>query len=301
MGQLIRYLDGKNGCWSRVDLENSDPIWIRVAQNRVLVKKSKMGFLGATLFKETVVYQAEKTADALDFQNDKSISNELLPAEMKNPVLRAFTQAVLGCRSANHVSVLLNEALKYIEDSYLRWQIISKHHSYIKDNWKVLEVRDASELPYPKEEILDSITQQIQREHNEMRVVTLEIQALMLAEFQENIGSKPLKVKGTGISERVAWVTNAGQEQEDQGWENRRLCPDESCIGVIGKNGLCSECGKRDRNVSIQDTLSDKTAKKQNNDENESLTKVFNEDVKRIMDRLRDADDLRIQWLEEIT
>ena len=27
-------------------------------------------------------------------------------------------------------------------------------------------------------------------------------------------------------------------------WENRTLCSDESCIGVIGPDGLCKECGK---------------------------------------------------------
>lgn len=26
-------------------------------------------------------------------------------------------------------------------------------------------------------------------------------------------------------------------------WENRRLCIDESCIGVIGPDGRCKECG----------------------------------------------------------
>lgn len=28
-------------------------------------------------------------------------------------------------------------------------------------------------------------------------------------------------------------------------WENRRLCPDESCIGIIGSDGRCTECGRR--------------------------------------------------------
>lgn len=28
-------------------------------------------------------------------------------------------------------------------------------------------------------------------------------------------------------------------------WENRTLCSDESCIGVIGPDGRCQECGKR--------------------------------------------------------
>ena len=27
-------------------------------------------------------------------------------------------------------------------------------------------------------------------------------------------------------------------------WENRILCSDESCIGTIGPNGKCRECGK---------------------------------------------------------
>ena len=31
----------------------------------------------------------------------------------------------------------------------------------------------------------------------------------------------------------------------DDEWENRTLCSDESCIGVIGPDGCCKECGKR--------------------------------------------------------
>ena len=27
-------------------------------------------------------------------------------------------------------------------------------------------------------------------------------------------------------------------------WENRKLCSDPACIGVIGNNGQCKECGK---------------------------------------------------------
>ena len=26
-------------------------------------------------------------------------------------------------------------------------------------------------------------------------------------------------------------------------WENRRLCRDERCIGIIGRDGRCTECG----------------------------------------------------------
>jgi len=33
--------------------------------------------------------------------------------------------------------------------------------------------------------------------------------------------------------------------QADQYWGNRTLCSDESCIGVIGPDGRCKECGKK--------------------------------------------------------
>jgi len=27
-------------------------------------------------------------------------------------------------------------------------------------------------------------------------------------------------------------------------WEQRKLCPDDACIGVIGDNGMCKVCGR---------------------------------------------------------
>ena len=35
-----------------------------------------------------------------------------------------------------------------------------------------------------------------------------------------------------------------GEEDLDLEWEQRTLCSDESCIGVIGPDGRCKECGK---------------------------------------------------------
>ncbi|MEK6192878.1 MAG: hypothetical protein N2F24_01400 [Deltaproteobacteria bacterium] len=35
-----------------------------------------------------------------------------------------------------------------------------------------------------------------------------------------------------------------GDDAGDSDWENRTLCVDESCIGVIGPDGRCKECGK---------------------------------------------------------
>ncbi len=31
---------------------------------------------------------------------------------------------------------------------------------------------------------------------------------------------------------------------EEAGWEDRILCSDGACIGVIGPDGKCKECGK---------------------------------------------------------
>lgn len=33
-------------------------------------------------------------------------------------------------------------------------------------------------------------------------------------------------------------------ENKDNEWEERTLCSDEACIGVIGPNGRCNECDK---------------------------------------------------------
>ena len=34
---------------------------------------------------------------------------------------------------------------------------------------------------------------------------------------------------------------------ESEDWDKRVLCSDESCIGTIGADGKCRECGKRMR------------------------------------------------------
>ncbi|HEY5948094.1 MAG TPA: hypothetical protein VIV40_21510 [Kofleriaceae bacterium] len=31
----------------------------------------------------------------------------------------------------------------------------------------------------------------------------------------------------------------------DPAWDERKLCPDDTCIGLIGDNGMCKVCGRR--------------------------------------------------------
>ena len=45
------------------------------------------------------------------------------------------------------------------------------------------------------------------------------------------------------VSEKPA-VPQPADSLPDSDWENRTLCSDESCIGVIGPDGHCKECGK---------------------------------------------------------
>jgi hypothetical protein len=39
-------------------------------------------------------------------------------------------------------------------------------------------------------------------------------------------------------------MSNKKKTQAELDWETRTLCLDESCIGVIGPDGRCKECGK---------------------------------------------------------
>jgi hypothetical protein len=44
-------------------------------------------------------------------------------------------------------------------------------------------------------------------------------------------------------------IMQAGDNEEEKShpdieWENRKLCSDDNCIGVIGSDGRCKECGK---------------------------------------------------------
>jgi hypothetical protein len=90
-----------------MELANGDPIWISVARAGVIVKRSRMGLMGAKLYDERNAYKAAMTAKALDAQ----IVGYTTPSDMTNPVLRALTQAALDCESAAAVSVRFNEAL----------------------------------------------------------------------------------------------------------------------------------------------------------------------------------------------
>ena len=48
----------------------------------------------------------------------------------------------------------------------------------------------------------------------------------------------------------------SGSQETDLDWENRRLCSDDSCIGIIGADGRCRVCGILDPKVPGDPDLS---------------------------------------------
>lgn len=203
MGRLIRY----KASWSRVDLTNGDPVFISVAQSGVIVKKSRFGFMGSKLYEEINIYKAAQVAEALNMH----FGEYQVPSEMTNPVLRALTQTALQCESAAELSVRLNRALE--EEAHYsaldenrrgvnkRNQIVSDYGIYLENNPLAGEIRDVSELPHPKNEILDAITREIAEEDDRQRREALKAAAFLLADFQEGVGSKPLTALGLSHSE----------------------------------------------------------------------------------------------------
>lgn len=97
MGRLVRFNDSPGGaCWSRVDLDSGEPVWISIAQNGVLVKRSRMGLLGAKLYEEHDIHKCVDVGRVLDSQ----FAEYQTPPEMTNLMLRSFTQAALEATNA---------------------------------------------------------------------------------------------------------------------------------------------------------------------------------------------------------
>jgi len=46
------------------------------------------------------------------------------------------------------------------------------------------------------------------------------------------------------ISHNTAGLNEMDESPADNDWEKRILCSDGNCIGVIGPDGKCKECGK---------------------------------------------------------
>lgn len=171
--------------------------------------------------------------------------------------MRAFEQADI-----QKLSVPLNRALEMRE----REQIISEYGSYIENHPPVGEIRDVSELPYSKEQILDAITLEIVRENNDQRVEAMKACAIMLADFQENVGPKPLTMLGISTSEMLAGVpSNASdlkglaakitENPEKEKYEALRKVADEELINIQCKLMAAEELRRQIPEAKKRQTL----------------------------------------------
>ncbi|MBI9082867.1 MAG: hypothetical protein JEZ11_04670 [Desulfobacterales bacterium] len=61
---------------------------------------------------------------------------------------------------------------------------------------------------------------------------------------QETMDGKPEPVEIEDIPESGVDVEDIPENDVDVEWKNRRLCANGNCIGVIGPDGLCKECGE---------------------------------------------------------
>ncbi|MBL0713618.1 MAG: hypothetical protein JJV98_07940 [Desulfosarcina sp.] len=66
--------------------------------------------------------------------------------------------------------------------------------------------------------------------------------------FSPDAGSDSLPDDDNEPDDRQADATPSGNRgaADPEEWANRRLCPDGNCIGVIGPDGRCKECGRQD-------------------------------------------------------
>lgn len=109
--KVVAFLDNGSQCWSRLALAHGEPCWISVAQTGVIVKRSKLGLFGATLYKETDAFRAAMTAKALRYV----LPTNLLPDGFRNPVLSQFTNAALACNNSAELSAALGSAISVAE------------------------------------------------------------------------------------------------------------------------------------------------------------------------------------------
>lgn len=105
MPKLLHHSE-TTGCGVTIRLDSGEPCVISVARTGVRVKKSRFGFLGATLYDEKNVYRAAQTAKALS----ELFPVPKLPVSIDNPVLNAFANAAWHCPTAAAVAVTLGKA-----------------------------------------------------------------------------------------------------------------------------------------------------------------------------------------------
>jgi len=193
----------------------------------VMVKKSRLGVIGAELYHETNVQSRVTAASFL-----LTIGQYTTPKEMTTLRLRVFTQVALECTSATELTSRLKNpfGLKSTDESPVgpgpterREQVIEDFKSYSEHHAIGPDIRDVSELPYPKKEILDAIKWKMVLDTTDAKSMSaLSNTAILLANFQENVGSQTLTPFGMTANEMRTGDKSHDSELDEQKIEKVR-------------------------------------------------------------------------------
>ncbi len=61
---------------------------------------------------------------------------------------------------------------------------------------------------------------------------------------EETVEQTAEKEEESTLPDETTAANAADEPPGDDGWDNRILCNDGNCIGIIGADGKCKECGK---------------------------------------------------------
>ena len=98
----------KVGHWSRVKMDSSEPCWISISQQGVLIKKSTLGLFGKVIIDLRPIDEVYAGLSKLD----KMFEKKLTPDDMTSFVLKYFTNAALNCSNLDELKAALEKVYK---------------------------------------------------------------------------------------------------------------------------------------------------------------------------------------------
>ncbi|MDB9900887.1 hypothetical protein OAD37_03745 [Gammaproteobacteria bacterium] len=172
--------------------------------NPILVKSNEENLLDV-MIKDKGLYEAMHAAKRLNFLVDETVILDLQKRDdlTETPIIPAIKKAIQKQTVAGST----------VDD----WDIVGDFGAVMEKADILQAFYDSSELPYPKNQIRDALIRKHNETDNEENMNVFRNGLLALAQFQENIGSTP--VRGTvnilGI-ERSDDLTQMAQQMEEE-------------------------------------------------------------------------------------
>lgn len=110
MATLVRFVDnGSLGCWSRVDMDSGENCYISVARTGLLIKESKLGIFGRTVFRVDDVDDLARLCISLS----EVQYEDLTPRTMTNPVLKVITNEILHFGALSDIPMMFGSWIEH--------------------------------------------------------------------------------------------------------------------------------------------------------------------------------------------